>query len=246
MKKGFSLLLLAGLASFSTAARADTFVIDPAQSILTLSATFQGVAATQQPPAGFTTSYTGFVDATIGANTIQFNSASADANVSGIYQPAVGGGAGLAPGDYGGQFTIAVFQGVFSIRDLVASLASNSTSLTGGTFDAGALMFSILSGSTDYNVSALGLMGSVSMIGETAQNGSGVGSIAIVNGVETMTVPIDVTITLSAVNTDDTVIHLSGNIVAISAVPEPSTWALLICGGGVAWFALRRRQQLAS
>jgi hypothetical protein len=93
------LTFVVGLVSLA-AARADTFVINPLQSILTLTATVAGAVASQQPPSGFTTSYAGTINATIGGGTIQFNSANADANVSGVYSPLPGGLAGTAPGDY--------------------------------------------------------------------------------------------------------------------------------------------------
>ena len=77
---------------------------------------------------------TSTIDATVtGTTSIQFNSATADANVGGNYQPLPGGTAGSAPGDYGGRFTAnGIFPGFFAVRGLVASLLSNSIPLTGG------------------------------------------------------------------------------------------------------------------
>jgi hypothetical protein len=234
-------IFVAGFVSLA-AARADTFVINPAQSILTLTATVAGAVASQQPPAGFTTSYAGTINATVGGGTIQFNSANADANVSGVYSPLPGGLAGTAPGDYGGMFTAGgIFPGTFAIRDLIASLSSAALSLTGGTnFDAGQLLFTATGGSADYRVAALAMMGSIAMAGQSATNGPATGSIAIVAGVPTITIPIDVTILLTAINPNDSMVRLRGNIVA-TAVPEPTTWALLTCGGAIGLIWARRQ-----
>ncbi len=159
--------------------------------------------------------------------SIQFNSASAVAAISGNYSPLVGGGAGTAPGDYGGMFTVSgIFPGTFAIRGLEASLSSGPLSLTGGAFDASQLLFLATTGNVDYRVAALAMMGTLSVAGNSAMNGPGMGSIAIVNGVNTLTIPIDVTILFTVVTTNDTMFRLRGNIVA-TAVPEPATYMLL-------------------
>ena len=226
MGKGFTTLICAWVA-LCASARAETFTINPLQSILTLSGSVAGNPASQQPPAGFSTSYSGTIDATLSGMSIQFNSASAVAAISGNYSPLVGGGAGTAPGDYGGMFTVSgIFPGTFAIRGLEASLSSGPLSLTGGAFDASQLLFLATTGSVDYRVAALAMMGTLSVAGNSAMNGPGMGSIAIVGGVNTLTIPIDVTILFTVVTTNDTMFRLRGNLVA-TAVPEPATWMLL-------------------
>ncbi len=215
---------------FSGAARADVFTINPLQSMLTLSGVLAGSTATPQPPSGFLTSYSGTIDATVLANSVQFNGAQAVAANSGNYSPMAGGGAGTAPGNYGGMFTAGgFFPGTFALRGLMASLSSGAISLTGGSFDASQLMFSVLAGSADYRVAALAMMGTASLVGDTGQNGMGNGTISIVNGVQTLTIPIDVTIIFTAVNANDSMFRLQGLIVA-TAVPEPATYVLFGMG----------------
>ena len=139
------------------------------------------------------------------------------------------------------MFTVGgIFPGTFAIRDLVASLSSGPLSLTGGTFDASQLIFLATSGNVDYRVAALAMMGSLSVAGNSAMNGPGTGSIAIVNGIETLTIPIDVTILFTVVTMNHTMFRLRGNIVA-TAVPEPATYMLL--GFGVLLCAQQFRRK---
>ena len=244
MQKGLAIFLGTWMA-FSAAARAAIFTINPLQSSLTIiSANVAGNIATQQPPSGFTTSYTGTIDATVTALSIQFNSASADGMVSGSYQPLVGGGAGSAPGDYGGMFTVGgLFPGFFSVRDLVASLTSSSLSLSGGNFDATQLLFTALSGSGDYRVAALALVGTTSLVGSSAPNAAPLGSISMMGGVQTLTIPVDVTLVFTAVNPNDSMIRFTGNIVA-TAIPEPATYMLFGIGllACAQWFRRKKNK----
>lgn len=70
-------------------------------------------------------------------------------------------------------------------------------------------------------------------------------------GWATLTVPVDVTYTLTSINSAGTatsIVELTGTIVAsATVVPEPSTWALLgvsLAGPGVRWLARRRRRSV--
>ncbi|HMJ06125.1 MAG TPA: PEP-CTERM sorting domain-containing protein [Chthoniobacterales bacterium] len=230
MRKGLT-VIFGILLAFAGAARADVFTINPLQSILTInSVNVAGNVGTAQPPSGFMTGYTGTIDATVTGMSIQFNSASADALVSGLYQPAPGGGAGMAPGDYGGQFTVAgIFPGFFALRDILATLSSGPITLAGPNFDASQLLFTALGGSGDYQVAALGLMGTTSLANSSAQNGGNPGSISMVSGVQTLNIPIDVTLTFTGIAPGDSMVRLTGNLVA-TAIPEPATYMLLGMG----------------
>ncbi len=215
MHKGLAIFLGAWVASVA-AVHAETFTINPAQSILTIaSANAAGNTATQQGTTGFATSYTGTIDATVSGGSIQFNSAAADANAGGTYQPAPGGTAGSAPGDYGGRFTVSgIFPGFFAIRGLVASLTSNSIPLTGGNFDATQLMFSATAGTGDYLVTIINTGGTTTLTGTTANTAATPGSFSTAGGVQTLTIPVDVTLVFTAINPNDSSIRFTGNVVA--------------------------------
>jgi hypothetical protein len=174
--------------------------------------------------------------------SIQFNNASVAAANSGNYSPLPGGGSGTAPGNYGGNFTVSgIFPGTFAIRGLIASLSSGPLSLTGGSFDTSQLLFLATAGNVDYRVATLAMMGTLSVAGNSAMNGPGTGSITNVGGVQTLTIPIDVTIFFTVVNPNDTMFRLQGNIVA-TAIPEPATYMLLGLGILICAQQFRRRK----
>ncbi len=243
MQKGSAILWGALFAAVCAGtARADIFTINPLQSILTIaSANLAGSPATAQPPSGFTTSYTGTIDATVTPLSIQFNSANADAMVSGTYSPAVGGGAGTAPGDYGGQFTVGgIFPGTFAIRGLVASLSSPALTLTGPNFDAMQLLFTAVAGAGDYRVAALAQMGSIALTGTTMNAAAMAGTLTTTGGMQVLTIPIDVTLIFTALNPNDSMIRFTGSIMAAAPIPEPATYLLL--GLGLLACAIRFRR----
>jgi hypothetical protein len=134
-----------------------------------------------------------------------------------------------------------IFPGTFAIRGLIASLSSAPLSLTGGNFDASQLLFLATAGNVDYRVAALAMMGTLSVAGNSAMNGPGTGSITNVGGVQTLTIPIDVTIFFTVVNPNDTMFRLQGNIVA-TAIPEPATYMLLGLGILICAQQFRRRK----
>jgi hypothetical protein len=230
------LLFVAALVTRCVAARADVFVINSAQSTLTLSGSVLGFASPVFPQSAnsLSTSYTGLIDATVGSNSIQFNNATVDASVSGVYQPAVGGAQGTAPGDYGGVWSGGPWTGYFAVRDSTSSLSSAPVTLTGGNFDASEVLFSFLSGSIDrYILVFMGnpVSGTQPLLGINSMNGTGTGMLSTLGPVQTLTIPIDVTFTAALLGpSNDSTLRLRGNLVATSVIPEPATYALLLLG----------------
>lgn len=233
--------LLAYLAA-ANSLRADTFVIDPLRSVLTLSgtATSYGWSISSQTttPNGLSTSFAGTIDATLGAGSITFNNSAAAANLSGTYQPAIGGGPGTAPANYGPYWGGGPWSGYSALREVIGSLSSGPITLSGGNFDASQLLFSFLSGRLDRYITIFpsgSMSGTQSLIGVSPMNGSGTGTLATSAGIETLTVPIDISFNVTMLDANDSTFRLRGNLVATSAVPEPSSY--IFFGIGIAALA---------
>ncbi|MEA3187595.1 MAG: hypothetical protein QOD99_1425, partial [Chthoniobacter sp.] len=139
------------------AARATIYTIDSTQSSLVLSGSLAGNAIQQQGPGSLSTFYSGTIDAVSDALTLRFNSATDDALINGIWQPAVSGTAGTASADYGAQASFFGTTGFGAVRNFIFSIASGTLTRTGNSFDASQLTLSTTSGNFDYNVSAFSL-----------------------------------------------------------------------------------------
>lgn len=227
--------------------RADTFTLDPTQSTLTISGS-NAIAGTIIPQGAnsLTTSYSGTINATVAANSITFNSAAAMAAINGNWQPAPGMGAGTtAPADYGIAFTnSAEFSAYGAVRGLTLDLTSGAIPLTAGAFDASNIFISASSGTTDYT-SILG-NGSVDLTTLSAkQNTATAGTLTMSGNVETLTIPINITETLSIASTNDTTVTFTGDLVATETIPEPSTGALLLVACAAAAVCVSRRHRAA-
>jgi hypothetical protein len=221
-------------------ANAFVFTIDSLMSSLTLSGSAPGGSLQQQGPGSLVTTYSGTIDADYTGSTIQFNSAGADAAINGTWQPLPGGGAGSAPADYGAT------QPMFSVfgagRNIVFNITSGVIVVSAGNFDASQLTISPTTGDLDYR-SILG-GASTDLSGLFGSNAATAGNISIVGGIATLTIPVQITETLSLNSTNDTTITLAGNIVATAVVPEGSISSLLIAGGIFLVVARRAQRRL--
>jgi hypothetical protein len=180
------------------------FVVDPSVSRLTLSGDLGGTPIQQQGAGSLVTSYTGTINASYDqANgLITFNAAGTNvvANNSGTWQPAVGGGSGSAPANYGGQITIAFVTARAAVRNFAANVTSSALNVDGsGNFPVNSLTLTTTAGTADYNAGIIG-SGTASIAGQSATNAATT-SGSVVNtpgggpGDFDLSVPIDITIT---------------------------------------------------
>jgi hypothetical protein len=200
------------------------FAIDPAQSQLTLSGKIAGQTLTTQGAGSLTTTYSGNINANISSSTIQFTGSSTiTAKTNGVWQPAVGGGAGSAAADYGALATIPFVGTAYgALRNLVFDVTSASLTLTGTNFDSSALVFSFTPGSNsslDYN--AVVANGTQTLSGYSTNTVANQASLSTNGNVEQLVIHINTQFIFTLVSPGDTPLRLTGQIVATNSTTPP-------------------------
>jgi len=217
------LLCLAAVAAgpggfFAARAQASptVFTIDSTRSGLALSGAVAGFTLTPQGSGSLTNIYHGNINAQISGSTIQFTGSSMiAANTNGTWQPAVGGGSGSAPANYGGQASDGFFTAYAALRNLVFDVTSAALPVTGTNFDSSALVFSFASGSNselDYN--AVITSGQLALSGYSTNSIANEASVSTNGNVEQLVIHIDTQFTFSLLSSDDTPLTLVGQLVA--------------------------------
>jgi hypothetical protein len=232
-----------------------SFAIDPTQSTLTLSATFQtplgNTTLQQQGPGSLSTSYEGQLTADVevdpvNGNTITFmqdpNQNDSFADISGSWAPLPGGGAGNAPANYGGQGSISFVSAQTALRNLTAYMDSGGNPMGMYANGDGSFGFSstqnliISGGGADYRYSA-GIFGSgggnLDLTNQTAQN-QGADAYFLpddADGIYIMVTPVHVEYTRTfSTPVGDVTAHLVIDGSLTSYGPEPS---MVARGGSV-------------
>lgn len=251
------LFTLLGCVSLHAQGYTGNLTIVTASSSLTLGGSLNTVSYAQQAAGSMTTTYSGTVNVTIDpvANTIQFNGASALANNSGSWQPQPGGGAPAAPGNgpanYGFTvgFNIPFGVTIAAFRNSGFSVTSSVLSLTGAgavrtftpvqtnTVTAGTVL--------DYNSTGIGV-GTTPVTGNTGNTAANA-SVTLLGG-NAFQVSFDVNLHfVGTVSGFSSIQDFNGVIVAngtLSAIPEPTTYALIGMSIGIAGFMVNRRRKL--
>ncbi|MCC7086121.1 MAG: PEP-CTERM sorting domain-containing protein [Pirellulales bacterium] len=179
---------------------------------------------------GLSTTYTGTISANRTTTGITFlntvlDPTTVDADVSGTWKPGVGGGAGSAPGDYGGKINLGTTN--FAIRDLVGTFLSSEIPVSSGGFDLSSILFSFIGNSAfdySYDIFLVGSgSGRQSLVGSDFTSGlTGSGTISAANFVEKLTIPVNVTIPfedLNGIAALDGQLTLTGQVVATAILP---------------------------
>ncbi|MBC8108116.1 MAG: hypothetical protein H7Z14_16135 [Anaerolineae bacterium] len=226
---------------FALIARAEVLIynIVPGQSSLTISGTFAGQPFTPQTAGSTTTSYSGTILADVGVATISFPGGSSinAANQAFSQQPGNEGNPGTALANYGILANLAPFgTGIAAIRGLVLDITSGTINL-GGTSIPSQQTLAVSSGNIDYSSAVA--FGRQDMSGNSASNAGTAGSLISSVGTSTLTIPVNFTITQSTITTNDTILTVTGTLLATRPVPEPGSLA------GLTLFALAsiRRQR---
>ena len=210
-----------------------TYTVDPARSSLTISGTWGSlpiqpdIAATPPDPNGLAASFVGTITANRNLpGSLQIETASIAAQNGGaLFAPF------MSPANYGfntGQNEFGAIRGF--------SFALSSPVITSATFDAAILTAVVSSGQLDFAILTAKSPslpsppvfdetdGYVAMLASLPLE-SGNATLGDAGGIETLTIPIETSLTLQ-VGGEPLVVHFSGTIVASDAVPEPATLSL--------------------
>jgi hypothetical protein len=179
-----------------------SYTVDPAQSSLAMTGSWNGLALWERPVDSLTTSYQGQIQAELANDSIELISATLDAQSGGTFRPRSGGRGGRQQADYAGFHRAGLFglRGNVNVafRDVALDLAGAPLGLTGGQFDASQLTVTAASGNMDY--AGAGLMrplvghGRAPMQGGDVANAVSTAGTVVLNGsVETITIPVNST-----------------------------------------------------
>jgi len=215
------LLTLAG-GVFSMAA--DVFTINSAQSFLTLSGSVQGSSFSPQGTGSMTNFYAGTIQASQTAGTIQFTGGSLiTAQTNGNWYPAVGGATfATAPADYGA--TASTFAGTVyaAMRQIQFDVTSPAINVTSGQFSPAGLTFQFstnINSTLDYYNSFA--MGSKALTGNATNNVATLATLTTVGTTQTLTLGVNALFTFTLISSGDTLVNVSGQIVATRSSAAP-------------------------
>jgi hypothetical protein len=214
-----------------------TYTVDPTQSLLTLSGSFNGQAFQGEGTSGLTASYSGTItaDRDFGQNNIQLIGGNIAAENSGMF---VSLPSETAPADYefetSGSGGIESENSLFSVSSFSFSLSSGpiispisfDTSELSATIDSGELYSGEIIYSSFAGVAPMGYFNPPSSITGNLAFASASGSLADTGNVETLDIPVNTDLVVN-IGGSPLTLQLSGTIVATSTIPEPASLALL-------------------
>jgi hypothetical protein len=233
MKIRRSVLTLCSLAASgwflgSNTARAETFILDATQSVLTVSAQFSSFDVAPQAPGSLTTTYTGAIEADVTGSSIMFVGGSliAAAN-NGTWQPGSAGLAGSAPANYGGQVANLLVNGKAALRNVLMDLTSDVLPVSGGTFPSLGLQFNFVPTATsvvDYSYSiTFGDSGNGSQVlTGTLTNSVATNATVVAGSAGTvLTIPVDIAGSITVISTNDLQYRFRGQLVGRASAVRP-------------------------
>lgn len=214
------------------AARAErvTFTLDPARSSISLGGSVSGIALQEQAAGSLTTSYEGSIVAEVSPTLIEFvGGTRMTARELNSWQPGPNGAEGTASASYGAKGHSGGFFAIDALaasRRLLFDVTSSPLALSGGTFDAAALVFQFVDTNNcvlDYRVTGVfNDAGSKVLSGLATNSVTGSSSLTTVDGVETLKIAVSASFTFELVIPGDTTLTLTGELVATrGAAPEP-------------------------
>ncbi len=204
--------------SFTVHAADQVFYIDQNLSLISVAGNVAGFPMQEQGAGSLTSHFAGTINVDLAADLIRFSGDSfLDAQVTGDWQPAVGGAAGNAPADYGARINAGLAQVVAALRNIQLDVTSGILPLPNGSFDSGALIFFFPSNAVstaDYRVTGFGsTSGSAPLSGLSTNRVTSLGTLTSAGAVQKLTIPVDAQYGFT-VATFAGQINLTGQIVA--------------------------------
>ncbi len=229
-------LMLAAIAP-STWAATEVFVVDTNQSTLTLSGKVAGYDIKEQAAGSLTTKIGGTILLQEAENFLIFPGGSQlILFTNGTWAPAVGGGSGSAPGNFGAKATVLFFTANAALRNTQFDVTSPALTQSNGEFDSSALVFGFLTNSHsafDYSVPNI-TSGGLELSSLSTNKVATKSTLMSSGGVQTLTIPIDTTFIMKLVMDGDTTLQVKGTLVATrTATAEVKISAATVSSQGI-------------
>jgi hypothetical protein len=213
------LAFLVGIVASCGVASAETFTVDDVRSTLVLSGSAVGVEFEQQGPGSLETTFTGSINVALGGSSLTFSGGSVVvADNSGSWEPKAGGAPGSEPANYGAQASAGFAAAKAAARHLQFDILSGAIPLSSGAFDPAAVDFSVPAAAgavVDYAVTGLFNKADSLPFAGSADNASTTQGSLFTNGdTQTLTLPVKVTYLFKLLSDGDTVVTLTGQLVA--------------------------------
>ena len=239
-----TLLAVAAVTASAATASADvvSFTIDSSLSDISVGGTFAGDPGTSQFPGSDSSLFTGTLVADVLPGSISFPGGSSIDIIDQGTPVAPGPDAlpfSTGVGDFGLNFDVFLL-GIVPVAayDWEFDLTSGSLAVDGaGNFDSSSLGINVLDGDLTFDAGLAS--GVVPLDGESTTNILGGATLVTVGSVQTLTIPIDTSLTFDGLQPDDSTITVTGNLVATRVIPEPATATVALLSSGL---LLRRRR----
>lgn len=196
------------------------FTVDSSQSQIAAGGTVAGSSFSAQGAGALTTSYSGTINANLSNSSIQFTDGSTIvAANSGTWQPASGGTSGSAPANYGAKASIYGVITVYgALRNIALDVTSPAITITNGGFSSSGLVCSFINGGAILDYYSSIESGSQTLDNVFTNTVATPATLSTNAGVRTLVIPIDTQFSLTLLSTDDSTVHLAGQIVATNSV----------------------------
>ena len=201
----------------------ELFQVDPTQSVLTLTGTTGGIVWQEQSTGTLTTSWDGWLVADQEGSTIRFvvGSTINGRQIQEI-QPGSPNSAVASAAEFGGKWIfgsgLSSTHALGAVRNLHLDVASDLVPLNGGLFDPSLTRFTVTATDTptlDFRANGLLVaLGHRSLSGLASVNGALNGTFGLFAEVQTLTLPVDITLPVGSLPGGDTTLRLTGKLVA--------------------------------